>query len=106
MIFRHFFPQLCGFNCPVGLDGISMHTILVFPSSCRDKNTFHIRSTTKILDRGTFLQALSSFHDEAIPDICHGHTGQARKKKSVMWRNFKFLYMKDLEKSKISPHVD
>ena len=28
------------------------------------------------------------------------------EKKSVMWRNFKFLYMKDEEKSKISPHVD
>ena len=28
------------------------------------------------------------------------------EKKSVMWRNFKFLYMTDVEKSKISPHVD
>ena len=28
------------------------------------------------------------------------------EKKSVMWRNFKFLYMTDEEKSKISPHVD
>ena len=28
------------------------------------------------------------------------------EKKSVMWRNFKFLYITDEEKSKISPHVD
>ena len=28
------------------------------------------------------------------------------EKKSVMWRNFKFLYMTDVEKSEISPHVD
>ena len=28
------------------------------------------------------------------------------EKKSVMWRNFKFLYMTDVEKSKIHPHVD
>ena len=28
------------------------------------------------------------------------------EKKSVMWRNFKFLYMIDVEKSKIHPHVD
>ena len=28
------------------------------------------------------------------------------EKKSVMWRNFKFMYMTDEEKSKISPHVD
>ena len=28
------------------------------------------------------------------------------EKKSVMWRNFKFLNMTDEEKSKISPHVD
>ena len=41
-----------------------------------------------------------------IPHICHGPTGQARGEKSVMWRNFKFLYMTDVEKSKIHPHVD
>ena len=28
------------------------------------------------------------------------------EKKSVMWRNFKFLYMTDVEKSEISPHVE
>ena len=28
------------------------------------------------------------------------------EKKSVMWRNFKFLYMTDVEKSKILPQVD
>ena len=28
------------------------------------------------------------------------------EKKSVMWRNFKFLYRTDVEKSKISPHLD
>ena len=27
-------------------------------------------------------------------------------KKSVMWRNFKFLYMTDVEKAKISSHLD
>ena len=28
------------------------------------------------------------------------------EKKSVMWRNYKFLYMTNVEKSKIHPHVD
>ena len=28
------------------------------------------------------------------------------EKKSVMWRNFKFLYMKHVEKVKITPHLD
>ena len=28
------------------------------------------------------------------------------EEKSVMWRNFKFLYRTDVEKSKISPHLD
>ena len=35
-----------------------------------------------------------------------GTTGSARGEKSVMWRNFKFLYMTDVEKSEISSHVD
>ena len=35
-----------------------------------------------------------------------GTTGGALGEISVMWRNFKFLYMTDVEKSKISPHVD
>ena len=42
----------------------------------------------------------------AIPHICHGHTDNVRGEKSVMWRNFKFLYMKHVEKAKISPHLD
>ena len=37
-----------------------------------------------------------------IPDICHGHRDGVRGEKSVMWRNFKFLYMTDVEKSEIS----
>ena len=32
------------------------------------------------------------------------YTGPWRK--SVIWRNFKFLYMKHVEKAKISPHLD
>ena len=28
------------------------------------------------------------------------------EKKFVMWRNFRFLYMTDVEKSEISPHVE
>ena len=32
-------------------------------------------------------------------------TGTTREK-SVMWRNFTFLFMTDVEKSQISPHVD
>ena len=35
-----------------------------------------------------------------IPHICRGPTGQARGEKSVMWRNFKILYMKHVEKLK------
>ena len=33
-------------------------------------------------------------------------TDYIRGEKSVMWRNFKFLYTTDVEKSKIHPHVD
>ena len=33
-------------------------------------------------------------------------TSGACGEKSVMWRNFKFLYITDVEKSKIHPHVD
>jgi len=28
------------------------------------------------------------------------------EKKLVMWRNFRFLHMTDVEKSKLSPHVE
>ena len=39
-----------------------------------------------------------------------GRRARPMEKKSVMWRNFKFLYMKQLlkhvEKAKISPHLD
>ena len=41
-----------------------------------------------------------------IPHICHGLTDGVRGEKPVMWRNFKFLYMIDVEKSKIHPLVD
>ena len=45
-----------------------------------------------------------SFHLQLaiIPHICHGHKDGVRGEKSVMWRNFKFLYMTDVEKSEIS----
>ena len=49
---------------------------------------------------------LSFFVHQRIPHICHGHKDGVRGEKIVMWRNFKFLYMTDEEKSKISPHVD
>ena len=54
----------------------------------------------------TSKDILSLIQIAPIPDICHGPTGQARGEKSVMWRNFKFLYMKHVEKAKISPHLD
>ena len=41
-----------------------------------------------------------------IPHICHGLTDGVRGEKSVTWRNFKFLYMTYVEKSKIHPHVE
>ena len=44
-----------GFDCSVGLDGISMHTILVLASSCKDKNTFYSHSPTETLERGTIF---------------------------------------------------
>ena len=43
---------------------------------------------------------------QLIPDICHGHTEGVRGEKICHEENFKFLYMTDEEKSKISPHVD
>ena len=39
-----------------------------------------------------------------IPDICHrNHRCTRGRKKSVMWRNFKYLYICHVEKSEISP---
>ena len=35
-----------------------------------------------------------------------GRRARPVEKKSVMWRNFKILYMKHVEKAKICPHVD
>ena len=35
-----------------------------------------------------------------------GRQARPVEKKSVMWRNFKILYMKHVEKAKICPHVD
>ena len=35
-----------------------------------------------------------------------GTTGRTRGEKSVMWRNFKFLYLADVEITEISPHVE
>ena len=35
-----------------------------------------------------------------------GTTGRTRGEKSVMWRNFKFLYLTDVEITEISPHVE
>ena len=53
------------------------------------------------------LRAYSIFWiPQFIPDICHGLTDGVCGEKSVMWRNFKFLSMTDVEKSKIHPHVD
>ena len=43
----------------------------------------------------------SRLDSNGIPDICHGLTDGVRGEKSVMWRNIKFLYMTDVEKSKI-----
>ena len=40
------------------------------------------------------------------PHICHGLTNGVRGEKSVMWRNFKFLYTIYVEKSKIHLHVN
>ena len=42
-----------------------------------------------------------------ILDISHlNHVYIGGKKKSVMWRNFRFQYMPDVEKSEISPHEE
>ena len=39
-----------------------------------------------------------------IPDICYQY--HLWGKQLVMWRNFRFQYMTDVEKSEISPHVE
>ena len=41
-----------------------------------------------------------------IPDICHLDHLYVGGEKSVMWRNFRFQYMADEEKSEISPHEE
>ena len=53
-----------------------------------------------------FFFKLSGQEDAYIPDICHSRTDGVCGEKSVMWRNFKFLNMTDVEKSKIHPYVD
>ena len=41
-----------------------------------------------------------------IPHICHLHHLWDRGQKMVMWKNFRFQYMTDVEKSEISPHKE
>ena len=41
-----------------------------------------------------------------IPHICHQYHQYICAEKLVMWRNFRFLYMIDVEKSEVSPHVE
>ena len=60
----------------------------------------------KIYKNVTFSRRLEKRRPQAdlifVTDITDYICGE----KSVMWRNFKFLYMKHVEKAKISPHVD
>ena len=53
-----------------------------------------------------FFFKLSGQEDAYIPDFCHRRTDGVCGEKSVMWRHFKFLYMKHVEKAQICPHVD
>ena len=41
-----------------------------------------------------------------IPDICHLYHLYIGGEKSVMWRNFRFQCMTDVEKFEISPHAE
>ena len=41
-----------------------------------------------------------------IPHICHLNHLYIGGEKSVMWRNFRFQYMTDVDKSEIPPHVE
>ena len=60
------------------------------------------------------LETLGPGGTAALRGFTYSHTSYLSRapravpveKKSVMWRNFKFLYMTDVEKSKIPPHVD
>ena len=42
----------------------------------------------------------------SIPHICHLNHLYIGGEKLVMWRNFRFQYMTDVEKSEISPRVE
>ena len=43
---------------------------------------------------------------QSIPDICHLNHLYIGGEKSVMWRNFRFQCMTDVEKFEISPHAE
>ena len=43
---------------------------------------------------------------QSIPHICHLYHLYIGAEKSVMWRNFRFQYMTDVEEFEISPHAE
>ena len=54
------------------------------------------------------LKGLNRFDEDKdnIPHICHLDHLYIGGEKLVMWRNFRFQYMTDVEKSEISPRVE
>ena len=55
---------------------------------------------------GVWRGSFGSFDFSAYLIYVTGPRAKPVEKKSVMWRNFKILYMKHVEKAKICPHVD
>ena len=51
-------------------------------------------------------KSISKGSCEIISDLCQGYQGYICGEKSVMWRNFRFLYMTDEEKSEMYPQVE
>ena len=43
---------------------------------------------------------------DRIPHICHQYHQYICGEKSVMWRNFRFLNVTNVEKSEVSPQVE
>ena len=56
--------------------------------------------------RFLYLTMIADADALTIPDICHLDRLCIGGEKLVMWRNFRFQYMTDVEKSKISPHEE
>ena len=65
-----------------------------------------IEGTILIFGLSTYVPNLRTILASLYLIFVAGRRARPVEEKSVMWRNFKILYMKHVEKAKICPHVD